>query len=54
MGWPQQPLTERTSDISKISDFLLFLTQKGTHFRQFSAKDDAIIRMRKTFEEIGL
>ena len=48
IGWMQQPLTERASDISKKVDFPRSIPQKGTDIGHFGA------RIRKFFEEIGL
>ena len=43
--WPQQPPTERVSDISKKMDFGWSIPQKGTGFDHLGARDDPNIRI---------
>ena len=45
IGWPQQPLTERVSDISEKLDFWWSIPQKGTDIDRLSARDDPTIRI---------
>ena len=54
IGWPQQPLTERVSDISEKLDFWRSIPQKRTSIGHFGAKGDQTIIDRKYLEEIGL
>ena len=39
IGWPQQPLTERVSDISEKFDFWWSIPQKGTSIGHFGASN---------------
>jgi hypothetical protein len=48
-GWPQQPPTERVSDISEKLDFLWSIPQKGTIIGHFGAKNDPTIRISNCF-----
>ena len=43
ISWPQQPPTERVSDINRKSNFWWSIPQKGTGFDHLSARDDPII-----------
>ena len=45
IGWPQQPLTERVSDISEKFDFWRSIPQKETCIGHFGARDDPTIRI---------
>ena len=45
IGWPQQPPTERVSDISKKLDFSWSIPQKGTGIGHLGARDDQTIRI---------
>ena len=45
IGWPQQPLTEKVSDISKKLDFWWSVPQKGTGIGHLGARDDQTIRI---------
>ena len=40
IGWPQQPPTERVSDISKILDFWWSIPQNGTGIDHLGARDE--------------
>ena len=53
-GWPQQPPTERVSDISKKLDFSGSIPQKGTGIGHLGARDDQIIRISNYFDEMRL
>ena len=50
--WPQQPPTERVSDISKKLDFSGSIPQKGTGIGHLGARDDQIIRISIFFDEM--
>ena len=52
--WPQQPPTERVSDISKKLDFWRSIPQKGTGSGHLGARDDQTIRISKFFDEMRL
>ena len=52
--WPQQPRTERVSDISKILDFWWSIPQNGTGIDHLGAGDDQTIRISKKFDEMRL
>ena len=54
IGWPQQPLTERVSDISKKMNFWGSIPQKGTGFDHLGARDDPNIRISNFFHEMRL
>ena len=54
IGWPQQPPTERVSDICKTSDFLCSILQNGTNIDHLSSRDDQTIRISKYFDEMRL
>ena len=54
IGWPQQPPTERVSDISEKLDFWWSIPQKGTVIDHLGARDDQIIRICKFFDEMRL
>ena len=54
IGWPQQPLTERVSDISKKLDFWWSIPHKWTNIGHFGARDDQNIRISKFFDEMRL
>ena len=45
IGWPQQPPTEKLSDISKKLDFWWFIPQKGTIIGHLGARYDPTIRI---------
>ena len=45
ISWPQQPPTERVSDISGKLDFWWSISQKGAIIGQFGAKNDLTIRI---------
>ena len=49
IGWPQQPPTERVSDIGKKLNFWWSISQKGASIGHFGAWNDQIIRIRKFF-----
>ena len=49
IGWPQQPPTERVSDISEKLDFWWSIPQKGTGFDHLGARDDPNIRISNFF-----
>ena len=49
ISWPQQPLTEKVSDISKKLDFWWFIPQKGTGIGHLGVKDDQTIRISDLF-----
>ena len=49
IGRPQQPPTERVSDISKKLDSWWSISQKGASIGYFGAKDDPFIRIRELF-----
>ena len=53
-GWPQQPPTERVSDISEKLEFWWSTPQKGTGIGHLGARDDQIIRICKFFDEMRL
>ena len=50
IGWPQQPPTERVSDISEKFDFWQSIPQKGTGSGHLGARDDQTIRISKFFD----
>ena len=54
IGWPQQPLTEKVSDISKKLDFWWFIPWKGTGIGHLDVKDDQTIRISNFFDEMRL
>ena len=54
IGWPQQPPTERVSDISRKLNFWWSIPQKGPGFDHLSARDDLTIRISKFFDEMRL
>ena len=54
IGWPQQPPTERLSDISKILNFWWSIPQNGTGIDHLGAGDDQTIRISKNFDEMRL
>ena len=54
IGWPQQPQSEKVSDISKKLGFWWAISQKGASIEHFGARDEPIIWSRKFFGEIGL
>ena len=43
IGWPQQPPTERVSDISEKWDFWWSMPQKGTDIGHLGTRDDQTI-----------
>ena len=49
IGWPQQPPTERVSNISKKLDFWGFIPRKGTSIDHLGTTDDQIIRLSNFF-----
>ena len=51
IGWPQQPPTERVSNISKKLDFWGFIPRKGTSIDHLGTTDDQIIRLSNFFYE---
>ena len=52
--WPQQPLTEKVSDISEKLDFWWSIPQKGTGIGQLGSRDDQTIRISNFFDEMRL
>jgi hypothetical protein len=52
IGWPQQPLTEKVSDISEKMDFRWSILQKGTSIDHLGARDDQTIRISNFFDEM--
>ena len=54
IGWPQQPLTQKVSDISEKLDFWWSIPQKGTGIGQLGARDDQTIRISIFFDEMRL
>ena len=54
IGWPQQPPTEKVSDISEKLDFLCSIPQKGTGIGHLGATDDQTIRVSNFFDEMRL
>ena len=54
IGWPQQPSTERVSDISEKLDFWPSIPQKGTGSGHLGARDDQTIRISIFFDEMRL
>ena len=54
IGWPQQPPTERMSDISEKLDFLWSIPQKGSGIDHLGAKDDQNIRISNFCDEMRL
>ena len=52
--WPQQPPTERVSDIGEKLDFWGSVPQKGTGIGHLGAKDNQTIRISKIFDEMRL
>ena len=56
IGWPQQPPTERVSDISEKFDFKQSIPQKeiGSGHLGATARDDQTIRISKVFDEMRL
>ena len=54
IGWPQQPPTERVSDINKKFDFCRSTQQKETGSGHLGARDDQTIRISKVFDEMRL
>ena len=54
IGWPQQPLKERVSDISEKLDFWWSIPQKGTDIGHLGARDDPTIKLSKCFDEMRL
>ena len=54
IGWPQQPLTERVSDISEKLDFWWSIPQKGTGIGHLGARDDQTIMISRFFDEMRL
>ena len=53
-GWPQQPLTEKVSDISEKMDFWWSIPQKGTGIGHLGARDDQTNRISKVLDEMRL
>ena len=45
IGWPQQPLTQKVSDISEKLDFWWSIPQKGTGIGQLGAREDQTVRI---------
>ena len=54
VGWPQQPPTERLSDINEKLDFWWSIQQKGTVIGQFGVKNDPTIMISNCFDKMGL
>ena len=54
IGRPQQPPTERISDISEKLDFWWSIPQKGTGIGHLGARDDQTIRISRFFNEMRL
>ena len=54
IGWPQQPPTERVSDISEKLDFWWYIPQKGTGIGHLGASNDQIIRISNFFDEMRM
>ena len=49
IGWPQQPPTERVSDISEKLDFWWSIQQKGTDIGHLGSRDDQTIIISRFF-----
>ena len=49
IGWPQQPPTERLSDINEKLDFWWSILQKRDFIGHLGARDDQIIMISKFF-----
>ena len=54
IGWPQQPPTERVSDINEKIDFWWSIPQKGTGIGHLGARDEHTIRVSSFFDEMRL
>ena len=54
IGWPQQPPTERVSNIHEKLDFWWSIPQKRTAIGHLGAGDDPTIRFNKVFDEMML
>ena len=54
IGWPQQPLTAKVSDISEKLDFWWSIPQKGVSISYFGTRNDPTIRISKLFDEMRL
>ena len=54
VGWPQQPPTERVSNISEKLDFWWSIPQKATSIGHFGARNDQTIRISRFFDEMRL
>ena len=54
IDWPQQPPTERVSNISEKLDFCWSILWKGTSIDHFGAGNDPSIRISKVFDEMRL
>ena len=49
IGWPQQPPTERVSDVGEKLDFWWSITKKGASVGHFGAGEDPTIRITSFF-----
>ena len=54
IGWPQQPPTERVSNISEKLDFQWSIQKKGTGIGHLGARDNPTIKLNKNFDEMRL
>jgi hypothetical protein len=53
INWPQQPPTQRVSDISEKLDFRWSIPQKGTGIGHLGARDDQTIRISNLLTKWG-
>ena len=54
IGWPQQPPTEKVSNISEKLDCWWSIPQKGTGIGHLGARDDPTIMFSNFFDEMRL
>ena len=54
IGWPQQPPTERVSNISEKLDFWWSIPKKRTVIGHLGSRDDQTIRINKFLDEMRL
>ena len=54
IGWPQQPPTERVSNISEKLDFWQSIPKKGSGIGHLGARNVPTIRVSKNFDEMRL
>ena len=54
IGWPQQPLKERVTNISGKLDFCRSISKNRTNIGYFGARNVQTITTKKFFEKIGL